>query len=353
MAKEMEDIKRMICEELEEIAQKGEMSAGDLDVIYKLVVTKEKLLRIEEIEEEMGYSQDGMSYEGSYGRRSNSNDNSYDRASRNSYGRGNSYARRDSKGRYSRDGLRDKMMELMESGDFSNSQRQSLQRVIDEMQIMNIGEINREINELLKSSVQSDGVISLFDSKAVGETFNLFDPEILGEIAKMKEKNIAVEILKNLIAEQVFLYKRTNVVQSQKFSEKLTELMNSYYNGLITNEKVIQELLDAAKEIADMKDQGKELGLTEEELAFYDALTKPEAIKDFYENDELVALTKELTETIRKNSTIDWQRKETARAGMRKMVKHLLKKYKYPPEGVEDAVQTVISQCELWTDNEI
>ena len=206
---------------------------------------------------------------------------------------------------------------------------------------------------MLKSSVQSDGVISLFDSKAVGETFNLFDPEILGEIAKMKEKNIAVEILKNLIAEQVFLYKRTNVVQSQKFSEKLTELMNAYYNGLITNEKVIQELLDAAKEIADMKDQGKELGLTEEELAFYDALTKPEAIKDFYENDELVALTKELTETIRKNSTIDWQRKETARAGMRKMVKHLLKKYKYPPEGVEDAVQTVISQCELWTDNEI
>lgn len=216
-----------------------------------------------------------------------------------------------------------------------------------------LGEINKEINELLKASVQSDGVISLFDSKAVGETFNLFDPEILGEIAKMKEKNIAVEILKNLIAEQVFLYKRTNVVQSQKFSEKLTELMNAYYNGLITNEKVIQELLDAAKEIADMKDQGKELGLTEEELAFYDALTKPEAIKDFYENDELIALTKELTETIRKNSTIDWQRKETARAGMRKMVKHLLKKYKYPPEGVEDAVQTVISQCELWTDNEI
>ena len=86
-------------------------------------------------------------------------------------------------------------------------------------------------------------------------------------------------------------------------------------------------------------------------MAFYDALTKPEAIKDFYENDQLVAMTRELTEMLRKNRTIDWQRKETARAGMRKMVKRLLRRYDYPPEGVEDAVNTVISQCEMWTDN--
>ena len=86
-------------------------------------------------------------------------------------------------------------------------------------------------------------------------------------------------------------------------------------------------------------------------MAFYDALTKPEAIKDFYENDQLVAMTRELTEMLRKNCTIDWQRKETARAGMRRMVKRLLRRYDYPPEGVEDAVNTVISQCEMWTDN--
>ncbi|MBQ6931931.1 MAG: DUF3387 domain-containing protein, partial [Clostridia bacterium] len=95
----------------------------------------------------------------------------------------------------------------------------------------------------------------------------------------------------------------------------------------------------------------EKLGLTTEELAFYDALTKPQAIKDFYENDVLVEMTRELTEMLRKNRTIDWQKKETARAGMRKMVKRLLKKYKYPPEGMDDAVQTVMSQCELWTDN--
>ena len=114
---------------------------------------------------------------------------------------------------------------------------------------------------------------------------------------------------------------------------------------------VIKELLEAAAQIAGLHRQGEALGLTPEEMAFYDALTKPEAVKDFYQNSELVAITRELTEMLRKNRTIDWQKKETARAGMRRMVKRLLKKYKYPPEGVEDALNTVLSQCEMWTDN--
>lgn len=167
----------------------------------------------------------------------------------------------------------------------------------------------------------------------------------------MKEKNIAVEILKKLMAEQVSVYKRTNLVKAEKFSEKITMLMNSYYNGLITNEEVITELLKTAEEIAKMQKEGESLGLTDEELAFYDALTKPQAIKDFYSNEDLIAMTRELTETLRKNRTIDWQQKETARASMRKMVKRLLKKYKYPPDACENAIDTVISQCEMWTDN--
>ena len=216
---------------------------------------------------------------------------------------------------------------------------------------LSLKEINTQINELLKASIQSQGVISLFDSKQADENISLFDPAVLDEISKMKEKNIAVEILKKLMAEQVSLYKRTNVVQSQKFSEKIAQLMNSYYNGLITNEEVIKELLKTAQEITELYNNGKKLGLTQEELAFYDALTKPENIKDFYRNNELIDLTRELTEMLRKNRTIDWQKKETARASMRKMVKHLLKKYKYPPEDYDTAISTVISQCELWTDN--
>ena len=93
------------------------------------------------------------------------------------------------------------------------------------------------------------------------------------------------------------------------------------------------------------------MGLSAEELAFYDALTKPQAIKDFYENDELIAITKELTDTLQKNKTVDWQKRADARAKMRMIIKRLLKKHRYPPEGMEDAVQTVMIQCELWADN--
>ena len=120
---------------------------------------------------------------------------------------------------------------------------------------------------------------------------------------------------------------------------------------MLTNEEVIDELKKMAAEIAAAVDSSNQLGLSVEEIAFYDALTKPQAVKDFYDNDQLVAITKELTEMLRSNRTVDWQKKETARAKMRSMVKRLLKKYKYPPEGQEEALETVISQCEMWTDN--
>ena len=214
---------------------------------------------------------------------------------------------------------------------------------------ISLPEMNKKINELLKQSIKSDGVINLFTD--VNGDFNLFDPLFLEEIAKMKEKNLAVELLKKLIAEQVSIYRRTNVVKSEKFSEIIQRMMKAYLNGMLTNEEVIQELLNLAYTIKASQEEGDKLGLTAEELAFYDALTKPRAIKDFYENDELIAITKELTEALRKNRTIDWQKRESARAKMRMLIKKLLKKHKYPPEGMEDALQTVMTQCELWTDN--
>ena len=216
---------------------------------------------------------------------------------------------------------------------------------------ISLPEMNARINELLKQSIKSDGVINLFSD--VKEEFSLFDPKFLADVAKMKEKNLAVELLKKLIAEQITVYKRSNLVKSSKFSEIIQETMNRYLNGMLTNEEVIQELLKIARDIAQAKTEGEELGLTEEELAFYDALTKPQAIKDFYENDELIAITKELTETLRKNKTIDWTKRESARAKMRMLIKRLLKQHRYPPEGMDDAVQTVMIQCELWSDNNI
>ena len=167
----------------------------------------------------------------------------------------------------------------------------------------------------------------------------------------MKEKNLAVELLKRLIAEQVRIYRRTNVVKSEKCSELIQSVMNRYLNGMLTNEEVIQELLNLARQIQTATEEGKQLGLTADELAFYDALTKPRAIKDFYGNEELIAITKELADALRRNRTIDWKRRDSARAKMRMLIKKLLKKHKYPPEGMEDAVQTVMTQCELWADN--
>ena len=214
---------------------------------------------------------------------------------------------------------------------------------------ISLPEMNARINELLKQSIKSDGVINLFSD--IKEEFSLFDPKFLQEVANMKEKNLAVELLKKLIAEQVSVYRRTNVVKSEKFSDIMQRAINSYLNGMLTNEEVIEEMLKLAKQIAADQKEGNKLGLNADELAFYDALTKPQAIKDFYENEELIAITKELTETLRKNKTIDWQKRESARAKMRMLIKKLLKKHKYPPEGMEDAVQTVMIQCELWTDN--
>ena len=214
---------------------------------------------------------------------------------------------------------------------------------------ISLPEMNARINELLKQSIKSDGVINLFTD--IKEEFSLFDPKFLQKVANMKEKNLAVELLKKLISEQVSVYRRTNVVKSEKFSENMQRSINAYLNGMLTSEEVIQEMLKLAKQISEAQKEGDELGLTSDELAFYDSLTKPRAIKDFYENDELIAITRELTDTLRKNKTIDFIKRESARAKVRMLIKKLLKKHKYPPEGMEDAVKTVMTQCELWADN--
>lgn len=213
---------------------------------------------------------------------------------------------------------------------------------------ISLPEMNARINNLLKASIHSDGVINLFQD--ADQEFSLFDSKFLDEIAHMKEKNLAVELLKKLIADQVVVFKRTNVVKSAKFSEIMQQAMNRYLNGMLTNEQVIEELLNLAKQIQVAQKEGEQLGLTADELAFYDALTKPQAIRDFYENAELIAITKELADTLRKNRTVDWQKRDSARAKMRMMIKRLLRKHKYPPEGMDDAVQTVMTQCELWAD---
>ena len=210
-------------------------------------------------------------------------------------------------------------------------------------------EINERIAALIEQSIQSTGVINLFETK---REFSLFDEGFLEELRKMKEKNLAVQLLEKLVKEHIRQYERTNIVQSQKFSELMNQALSNYLKGMLTNEEVIEELLKMAAEIKKTEEEGNELGLNIEEKAFYDALTSPEGIRDAYSNDEFIALTKELTEQLRKNRTIDWNKKESARAKMRVLVKRLLKKYKYPPEGQEQALNTVMAQCNKWADEE-
>ena len=199
---------------------------------------------------------------------------------------------------------------------------------------------------ILSTKKKADGVVEILNTK--GSEFSLFDENFLKEIADMKEKNFALELLKRLLEEHA----KKRMVEAEKFSEMLDARLAEYLRGLISNEEVIKELLKMAQELKANAEQASELGLTEEEQAFYDALTKPQAVRDFYENDQLVAMAKELTEALRSSKTIDWRQKESARAKMRSMVKRLLKKYKYPPEEQEAALETVIRQCELYADSD-
>ena len=168
----------------------------------------------------------------------------------------------------------------------------------------------------------------------------------------MKEKNLAVKLLERLLKERIHSFERTNVVQSKKFSDLLNMALSNYLKGMLTNEEVIEELLKMAEEIKQNEEESNKLGLTVEEKAFYDALSSPEGVRQAYTDEQFVALTRELTEQLRRNRTIDWNRKESARAKMRVLVKRLLKKYKYPPEGQEKALETVMAQCNKWADDD-
>ena len=211
-------------------------------------------------------------------------------------------------------------------------------------------EINERIGELLRQSIKSDGVINLFGDRKL--EFSLFDEAFMQEVRNMKEKNLAVELLTKLLKEKIASSKKINVVKSDLFSDMLSQSLSNYLKGLLTNEEVIAELLKLAEQIKNSDKEGDELGLSVEEKAFYDALSTPEGVRQAYSDDEFVAMTKELTEELKKNRTIDWNRKESARARMRVMVKRLLKKYKYPPKYAEKALETVMRQCEHWADQE-
>ena len=217
---------------------------------------------------------------------------------------------------------------------------------------LTLKQVNDRINALLEQNiVHTDGVIDLF--KVEDETVSIFDPKFLSSLSRMKERNLAYELLKKLIDDQIKGYRRKSITQAKKYSELMQSMVNGYLNGQLTNAEVFEEMLKMAKEMFSENQKAKALGLSEEEFAFYEALTQPQAVADYYRerNDELVAITQELAAKMREMRTVDWQKKQSARAAMRVAIKRLLKHHKYPPEGMESALATVMDQCELWADN--
>lgn len=144
---------------------------------------------------------------------------------------------------------------------------------------------------------------------------------------------------------------KRNLVKSEKFSEKLKKALNKYRNQAITNAEVIEELIRMAKEIKEMRDKEKDLGMNDDEVAFYDALTADDAIKKFMDDETLKKIAHELTSAIKNNITIDWSVRKSAQAGMRRIIKRLLKKYDYPPNQAKNALEVVMRQAELMCGN--
>ncbi len=210
-------------------------------------------------------------------------------------------------------------------------------------------EVNDRVSELVKASIQKDSMIDLSDILGVkNKELDIFNKSFMDEIKRMKRKNIALTILENLLNGKIKGLKGVNVVKSEYFSDKFKQIMNSYRNKSITNAEVIEELLKLSKEMKEAHEQGNELGLSQEETAFYDALSKFESVKEVMTEDVLKDLAKELTEEIQKSRTIDWDLKSSVQARMRVTIKRLLKKYDYPPEFAKQALDIVIQQVDQY-----
>ncbi len=232
-------------------------------------------------------------------------------------------------------------------------------------------EINEQINELLRQSIHSDGVLNLFQDFENG--FSLFDPNFIDKISKMEQKNLSIELLSKVLMDEIRAITRTNLVKGEEFSERLKRIMKRYKEGLVDNAETLdrftgfaevmqedgveyetdyystvrKQLIELARETIESEKEHEKLGLTRAEMAFYNAIANSKNVQDFYTDEQLIKLTKELTETISSEMTQDWAVRESGRANVRRVIKRLLKKYKYPGN-YKDTIQLVVKQAEYW-----
>jgi len=207
------------------------------------------------------------------------------------------------------------------------------------------------LRRILDNAIVSDGVADIFELAGLQKpNIGLLSKEFLEEVRAMPQKNLAVELLEKLLRDEIKAHTRTNVVLQKKFGDRLMEALRKYHNRAIETAQVIEELLKMAGDFKDALSRNEELGLTPDEVAFYDALAARPEVLISMGDATLKQLATELTEQLRKSTTVDWQVRESVRAKMRILIKRLLKKYKYPPEGQEEAVTLVLQQAETLAD---
>lgn len=210
---------------------------------------------------------------------------------------------------------------------------------------------NQVIKQILDNAVVSQGVKDIFSLVGLEKpNIGILSDEFLEDVANMKHKNLAVELLEKLLNDQIKAKSRTNVIQEKKFSDRLQATLGKYHNRAIETAKVIEELIAMAKDFAEASKHGEELGLNFDELAFYDALAENESALREMGDEILKKIAQELTKKLRNSVSVDWQKRESVRAKMRNMIRIILRRYKYPPDEQMKAMEMIMKQTEVLSD---
>ncbi len=215
-------------------------------------------------------------------------------------------------------------------------------------------ELDLAIRQIVSRAVASEGVVDIFAAAGLEKPdISILSEEFLAEVRGMKRRNLAVELLRKLLVGELAVRKRRNVVQARSFAEMLDQTVRRYANRAIEAAQVIEELIQLAREMREANARGEALGLSEDELAFYDALETSDSAVQVLGDETLREIARELVETVRSNIRIDWTIRENVRANLRRLVKRILRKHGYPPDKQEKAVRTVLEQAEVmsasWT----
>jgi len=209
-------------------------------------------------------------------------------------------------------------------------------------------EIDAAIRQIVSKAIVPQGIVDIYAAAGIkNPDISILSDEFLEDVRGMPYRNLALELLKKLLNDEIRTGSRTNLVQSRSFAQMLGQSLNKYHNRSIEAAQVIEELIELAREMREASRRGEELGLSKDELAFYDALEVNDSAVKVMGDDTLKMIAKELVEAVRKNATIDWAVKESARAKLRVIVRRLLRKHGYPPDKQEKATQTVLEQAEL------